>query len=325
MRFTLFFFIFSVMVLYGNICPVFSKAPDTAKIVFSSFRDGNVEVYLMNPDGSEQVRLTHHRAEDFDPVWSPTGEHILFVSDRIRMGDLYLMEPDGSNVRRVFREVAQRENPTWSPDGKRIAYERVGPDGRPDGSWIYIAKIDGTNEERIIPGRDPAWSPDGTEIAFFTGLAGHTRIWIFNLRTRRQESLLPDDAIRWMRYPAWSPSGEKIAFAWLNHFPFVGFFERQTIYIVNRDGTGVEQIVDEAGPRANEPAWSPSGDMLLYSQRLENNRSQIFKIDLVGGNPVQLTHLHWNYGGDWFDPTYALPVSPQPQLLTTQWGEIKRE
>ena len=122
----------------------------------------------MDPDGSEQVNLTHNPFEDFSPVWSPTGEQILFVSDRIRVRDLYLMEPDGANVRRVFRKVAQREHPTWSPDGKRIAYERV----EFDESWIYTAKIDGTNEERIILGRDPAWSPDGTEIAFFTGLAG---------------------------------------------------------------------------------------------------------------------------------------------------------
>ena len=320
MRFTLFFFILSLMVLSGNICPAFSKAPDTAKIAFSSFRDGNAEVYLMNPDGSEQVNLTHHRADDVFPVWSPTGEQILFASDRIRVHDLYLMEPDGSNVRRVFRKVAHREYPTWSPDGKRIAYERI----EFGESSIYTAKIDGTNEERIASGRDPAWSPDGTEIAFFTGRAGHTRIWLFNLRTWKQKLLLPEDAIPWMYHPAWSPSGEKIAFAWLNHFPFVGFFESQAIYIVNRDGTEAEQIVDEAGPRANQPAWSPSADALLYSQRLENARSQIFKIDLVGGDPVQLTHLHWNYGGDWFDPAYALPVSPKPQSLSTQWGQLKK-
>ena len=321
MRFTLFFFIFSLMVLYGNICPTFSKAPDTAKIAFSSFRDGNGETYLMNPDGSEQVNLTHHRASDTFPVWSPTGEQILFVSDRIRVPDLYLMESDGSNVRRVFRKVAHRFRPTWSPDGKRIAYERV----EFDESSIYIAKIDGTNEERIVLGRDPAWSPDGTEIAFFTGRAGHTRIQLYNLRTRRQKLLLPEDAIPWMWYPAWSPSGERLAFAWLNHLPFVGFFDEQTIYVVNRDGTGAEQIVDKAGPRATYPAWSPSGDTLLYSQRRENNRSQIFKIDLVGSDPVQLTQLNSNYGGDWFDPAYTLPVSPQLQLLTTVWGEMKKE
>ena len=303
------------------VCTVWGKVPTTDKIVFSSFRDDNMEVYVMNPDGTEQVNLTDNRAFDFNAVWSPTGEQILFVSDRVRNRDLYLMEPDGSNVRRVFRKVAHREDPTWSPDGKQIAYERV----ESGESWIYTANIDGINEEKIVMGSEPAWSPDGIEIAFVTGKAGHTRIWLFNLQTRRQKLLLPEDAIPWMWTPAWSPSGEKLAFAWLNHFPFVGFFHRQTIYIVNRDGTGVKKIVDEADNRANTPVWSPNGDMLLYDQRLGNNRAQIFKIALAGENPTQLTHIGPNFPEDWFDPAYALPVSPQPQLLTTIWGELKRE
>jgi len=303
------------------VCPMWGEVPTTAKIVFSSFRDDNMEVYIMNPDGTEPVNLTRNRAADFDAVWSPTGEQILFVSDRVRERDLYLMEPDGSNVRRVFRKVAHREHPTWSPDGKRIAYQRV----EADESWIYTAKIDGTNEEKIVFGHAPAWSPDGTEIAFVTGKAGHTRIWLFNLQTRRQKLLLPEDAIPWMWMPAWSPSGEQLAFAWLNHFPFIGFVHRQTIYIVNRDGTGVKKVVDETGNRANTPVWSPNGDILLYDQRPGNNRAQIFKIALDGGEPRQLTHIDWNAPSDWFDPAFALPVSPQPQLLTTVWGELKQE
>ena len=60
---------------------------------------------MMNPDGSEQVNLTQHPADDLDAVWSPTGEQILFISDRqgTRVRDLYLMDADGSNVRRVFK------------------------------------------------------------------------------------------------------------------------------------------------------------------------------------------------------------------------------
>ena len=51
---------------------VFAQAPTTPKILFTSARDGNYEVYSMNPDGSEQVNLTQHRANDVDAVWSPT-------------------------------------------------------------------------------------------------------------------------------------------------------------------------------------------------------------------------------------------------------------
>ena len=120
------FLLFSVVLLCASICPVFgNQAPDTAKIVFASLRDGNREIYLMNPDGSQQVNITNHLAEDVYPVWSPTGEHILFVSNRDGVRDLYLMDADGGNVRKIFGKSAHRAHPTWAPDGKRIAYEKL--------------------------------------------------------------------------------------------------------------------------------------------------------------------------------------------------------
>ena len=91
-------YILSVVMVCANICTVFAKAPDTAKIAFVSSRDGNREIYMMNPNGTEKVRLTQNFAVDLYPTWSPTGEEILFVSDRDGVWDLYLMDADGSNV-----------------------------------------------------------------------------------------------------------------------------------------------------------------------------------------------------------------------------------
>lgn len=63
MKLILIFCLLSLM-LCANVCPIFAKAPTTPKILFTSTRDGNREVYLMDPDGSEQVNLTQHRADD---------------------------------------------------------------------------------------------------------------------------------------------------------------------------------------------------------------------------------------------------------------------
>ena len=156
------------LMLCVNVCPVFAKAPTTPKILFTSTRDGNRDVYIMDPDGSEQVNLTQHRADDQQAVWSPTGEQILFVSDRDGVRDLFLMDADGSNVRRVSKEEAYRESPTWSPDGKQIAYSHV--------NWdklmftVYIATLEKQEEEEFsMDSSGPAWSPDGTEIACVVG------------------------------------------------------------------------------------------------------------------------------------------------------------
>ena len=313
---------FSLIFFYSSLCSVLAQAPQTPKIVFSLIDNKqNSEIYLMNPDGTDQVRLTYNKAFDVSAVWSPTGEQILFASDRDGVRDLYLMDADGKNVKRVFGKSEDRRHPTWSPDGKQIAYTR-----REQGKgFIYIASIDGKKEEQVAIGAVPTWSPDGTEIAFITGAIERKQISLLNVRTHKQKVLFPKPAKpSWMTSPAWSPSGDKIAFAWLHKVPLGQFADTQTIYIINRDGTGLQQVIDEAG-RESSPVWSPQGDVLLYAQYINGKQMQIFKVGLNGAEPVQLTDpTFWHFTGDWFDPAYALPVSPQPQLLTTQWGDVKK-
>ena len=322
------FCFFSLAPLGVRVCLVFAKPPDTAKIVFSANRKGNRDIYLMNPDGSQQVNITNHRADDVSPAWSPIGDQLLFASDRDRFQgswDLYLMDPNGQNVQPVFGKSADRSAPTWSPDGKQIAYRK-----REHGQqFIYIANIDGKNEERVAIGGSPAWSPDGTEIAFVVKAAAERwEINILNVQTRKQKVFFPPKAApSWLRAPDWSPKGDKLAFSWLHRVPFVDFLKTETIYTVNRDGTRLTQIVDEAGPEVTMPVWSPRGNTLLYAQDDGKARwsLQIFKIVLGREQSEQLTHIGiWNKPDDWFDPDYALPVSPQPQLLTTTWGKLKK-
>ena len=66
-------------------------------IVFVSNRDGNREVYKMNPDGSGQTRLTNNSADDYQPAWSPDGRKIVFVSTRDGHPEVYVMTPTGPN------------------------------------------------------------------------------------------------------------------------------------------------------------------------------------------------------------------------------------
>ena len=117
--------------------PIWAEAPKTAKIAFWADREGTRDIYLMNPDGSQQTKITHHRAQDITPIWFPTGEKILFTSDRDGVWDLYLMDPDGTNVQRVFEKEAPRAEPALSPDGKQIAYSRIINDER----VLHIARL----------------------------------------------------------------------------------------------------------------------------------------------------------------------------------------
>ena len=313
--------LFSLGLLGMNVCVVFAKAPDTAKILFGTYRGGNRELYLMNPDGSEQVNITNNRADDISGTWSPTGEQILFASDRDRgeSWDLYLMDADGENVRPVFEKSAARRHPAWSPDGKQIAYTRtVGGVG-----YVHIGTSDGKNEERMAIGGSPAWSPDRIEIAFVVSVApDRLNIYILNVHTRKQKRFFPPDEISTARTPAWSPDGNKLAFMWHQKFPNA----KASIWVLNRDGTGLQKIVNQPGLGASVPVWDPGEKALVYTQLVENETLQIFKITLAIGPSEQLTDIGiWNTADDWFDPAYALPVSSQPQLLTTTWGKVKKK
>lgn len=302
------YFLLSVVVLIlgsTRICTVFAEAPKTAKIAFGSKRDGNTEIYIMDPDGGQQVNLTWHAAEDFGPAWSPTGEHIAFNSDRDGIRDIYLMDADGTNVRRVFQNSAHRWCPAWSPDGQRIAYLNV------DDWSIYITTIDGEQVERIVSsgflGGCPAWSPDGSEIAFVSAPEPARRLLkAINLQTRKERVLVPNQVPRTLwGPPAWSPDGTRIAFYW----------SLKGIYVVNSNGKRLKLLI----PSAIDPSWSPHGDEFIYRRN-----SQLFKLNLDNRESIKLTHGAVNFDADWFDPQ-LLPVQPQTSLLTTKWAALKKE
>jgi len=98
-----------------------SFAPDGRSVVFTSLRDGDLELYSMHVDGSNVRRLTHSRGLDTRPVYSPNGKQIAFTSNRDGNYEIYVMNADGSQVRRVSNHPERDDYPCWHPDGKRLA------------------------------------------------------------------------------------------------------------------------------------------------------------------------------------------------------------
>ena len=87
-----------------------------SKIAFISERDGNTEIYTMNPDGTDQRRLTYSPALDLLPSWSPDGRKIAFPSLSQREGnEIYVMNADGTNQRNLTNNPAEDTNAFWSP------------------------------------------------------------------------------------------------------------------------------------------------------------------------------------------------------------------
>lgn len=305
--------------------PIFAQAPTTAKIAFvsrginpSGIYQSNI--YMMNPDGSDLVNLINRpRGSGINHIaWEPSGQRILFCSDHKGKHDIHVMNADGTDAKPMFTEPRYRVEPTWSPDGKWIAYVAS---AKPMGRSIYMAPTNGGSGEPIVQvgthGGQPDWSPDGTEIAFVAASQGTRKIYILNLEAHTQRQLLPDKN-PWMQHPAWSPDSERIAFAGAPEKSGTG------IFIVNRDGTGLEQITEPDVLRILSITWAPSGDELIYG-KITGDDAQLFKINLNNRHPQQITHEMINTEAIWFDPRVVVSVEPSVSALITTWGKIKRQ
>ena len=152
-----------------DFAPAWSPAVWT--IAFTTNRDGNDEIYTMDPIGHSVQRRTNMPSSERDSAWSPDGEIVAFVSNRDGNDDIFALDRR-QNLVPLTRDAGADRSPTWSPDGRRIAFESFR-----DGNWeIYVMDADGSGQRRLTqrPAVDtnPSWSPDGQTIAFTTSEGG---------------------------------------------------------------------------------------------------------------------------------------------------------
>jgi Tol biopolymer transport system component len=120
-------------------------SPDGRQLALSLITEGNWEIFVVNAEGGELQRLTHHHADDLWPAWSPDGRQLVFYSGRDGNYEIYVMQADGSRPRRLTDNPAYDYTPTWSPDGRQIAFV-----SDRDGNFeVYIMNADGSNLRRL--------------------------------------------------------------------------------------------------------------------------------------------------------------------------------
>ena len=252
-------------------------------IAFASSRDGNVEIWRMQPHGSGLTRLTDIRTGLFEaaeyPSWSPDGAKVAFDSLN---RTVYVMDGDGSDLAPVIGgSSVVHEFPAWSPDGQLLAMtsDAEGPAGFYN---IYSVRSDGTSLHRLsFGGADfyPAWSPDGTKIAFTHFYGGTTAIFVMNSDGTGLKQLT--DGLARDEKPDWSPDGSKIVFASNRD----GDYE---IYVMNTDGTGAKRLTDSPGLDFG-PTWSPDGTKIAFTSSRDGN-FEIYVMSADGSSPTRLTN-----------------------------------
>ena len=258
---------------------------ENSRLIFMSNRTGNFQIYAINSDGSREVRLTYNNWNDEDPVWSPDGRTIAFVSDRTNTEgryQIFLMNSDGSNQRILNSDLYVDDRyPRWAPDGSQLVFARWIEDNHE----LCIMKADGTNFRQLTfhPNEDnhAVWSPDGSKILFQS--SRDTVTHLFTIRPDgtdlvRLTNTSADDA-----EAQWSPDGTKILFERGD----AAVFQTFELYIMNADGTNLTQITynNEADMEAY---WSPDGREIAYSSGL-SGEWEVYASNVDGSHIRRLT------------------------------------
>ena len=287
------------------------------KIAFASARDGNLEIYVMDGDGSNRRRLTVNPARDWLPTWSPDGKKIAFVSNRNNVNrdhtQIWVIDADGKNPIRLTDGLVDW-GPDWSPDGTKILYDaRVVPENHhlaPGG--ITVMDSDGKNKRLFgRRGFEPSWSPDGKRIAFISlRNAKVTQLYVTDVDGRHRTRLTNDFVHK--RMPSWSPDGKRIAYDGDN-----------MIWVVDSDGGNPRQLTKHVTD--THPTWSPDSESIAFhSFGRDPGYIAIYSVEVtdVAVGALQRDPDSVNLDPDWHYPG-GLSVSPEGSHVTI-WGRLKR-
>jgi Tol biopolymer transport system component len=314
------------------------------RIAFATNRDNpstppdvnSAEVYLMDPDGANLLRLTTNTVSDQFPALSPDGKgRIVFDSNRnnvlgdpVNLVDLWLMRSDGSNPQYLVRGASA----SWSPDSQSITFQRSrtgtglpinGTPGAPaPDSDIFVAGVcdlraglpatNITNSPLKID-VDPDWRGDGQKIVFTNFDVGDSptiptsaEIWTIN-PDGSGLAQLTFNAVE-ERAPAWSPDGTRITYM-CKQGPTVPNGLDNEICVMNADGSDQRQLTFNTVNDAS-PQFSPDGRKIVFHRGGGGGgNTQIFVITL---NPDAST-------------SEEPPLTSPPGIsLFPNWGFVRR-
>jgi TolB protein len=261
-----------------------------SRIAFINNQSRNKEVYVMDYDGANVVRLTFDRSIALLPEWSPDGKAIAFNSYKAQNPDAYLLDFPGGTVRQLSMRQGLNTSPHFSPDGQTLALT-LSRGGDPD---LYLIDRGGKIIRRLThtTGVDssPTFSPNGQQIAFISDRAGSPDLYVVDTTGAGVQRLTYG---QWVDAPSWSPKGNLIV------------YERQRaqgqydIYTVDPSGRN-NQALTQGGARNEGPSWSPDGRFIVFASN-RNGRRQLFIMGADGSNP----HPVGDIPGQCFDPSWG--------------------
>jgi TolB protein len=267
--------------------PSFSN--DGKRIAFTSWRDGNSEIYVMHADGSNVRRLTNHPAFDNFPVFSPDGTKVAFQSNREdEHVEVYVQNLDDTTPPRRLthaRGTTGLMPKCWSADGTRmLVYTNENGKGQ-----IELIDVDPFPAQRLLGDETadlgyPRMSTDGRRLLYEARLPDHAiELRVTDLHTKRTTTLFktePGYPIRFFLQPAWSPDGSLIAFS-------ARARGNSEVFVMKADGSDVQNATNDP-LLDSSAAFSPDGREIIFA-RDAYGQAKLYRMDADGSNQRRVT------------------------------------
>lgn len=237
-----------------------AREANRGRILFVSDRDGNAEVYKVNADGGDPVRVTNSHQDESWPCFVALRSRVAFV----RVNHIFSAYPDGSDERELVGGAGTIDALACSPDGTRIAFSR-----QVDGTYeLFVADANGGGVKRITQDAAvdtmPTWAPSGQALAFQSERGGQVHIWVVDADGTNPRPITSGTASD--RFPTWG-SHDRILF-WRT-----GGAGAASYVSVRPDGSDPQTI--GVGMSGGPAAWSPDGQRFLFTSTHEG-RPELF-------------------------------------------------
>ena len=294
------------------------------RIAFVSNRDGAVQIYSANPDGSDPLRLTNNASADTQPAYSADGSQIAFV----RNNDIWVMSANGAGAKPITGTEGPDSEPAWSPDGSQIVYvsNQTVSGGGTTGPELFVKNADGSGAPRQLTdtpnnaaSRAPAWSPAGDQIAFHSNADGGFEIYTIapgaspGFGVRRTANEVGQN----YQNPSWSPDASRIAFD-RGTGTNVGDTTRE-LWTMRADGTDPIQLTSNSLYEA-QPAYSPDCTQVAFETIRAGNLEIYTRSATAGGaTETNVTNTPANVSDTYPDWGTAAP-GPSPACTTAPPG-----
>ncbi len=277
----------------------------TGLISFISERDGQREVYVIRPNGTNEKRFTNNKYSDYNGPFSPDGKAMLVIRVEGEEGPqkLYWWPLDGSEPKRLGPDTARLRFPNFTPDGRFVVFESNGSKELPahfcdiyriDAAGKKIEKLTNNDEGNF----EPAISPRGDVIVHISSRDRVAELYAMKIDGQSPLRLTNTPRDEWGA--KFSPDGKRIAFIsdregaeriWVKDFP---------------DGPERRLTQRNPAPRVVEDkiAWAPSGQKIAYVLTIPDTPSMVWIFDLetgkeivLRGPPGQITDPSWSADG----------------------------